>query len=112
MVASKISDPESRDGSVPDRPTADDQGARGHGRASATSSLTASTRELTRKTCTRCGDRKHLDGFSRNRMSRDGHARICKTCYAGYDARQKYERNLGIALARVAAALDVHGGER
>jgi hypothetical protein len=47
---------------------------------------------LTPKRCAKCGEFKSLSDFHKDRKSKDGHMRVCKTCNKAY-ARTYYAEN-------------------
>jgi 5-methylcytosine-specific restriction endonuclease McrA len=53
------------------------------------------------KACTKCGEAKALDAFSRNKNAKDGLQSQCKACNRSY-----YEQNAERVIARVLAATD------
>lgn len=53
------------------------------------------------KTCTKCGEVKPLDCFSRNKTNKDGLQEQCKVCNSAY-----YKANAARIIARVMAATD------
>ena len=59
------------------------------------------------KRCTRCGETKSVDGFSRNRSKRDGLASQCKECRRAYYEDHREER-----LAYNRAYNEAHREER
>lgn len=59
------------------------------------------------KTCTKCGETKGVDGFSRDRSKRDGLCSRCKECHRAYKEAHREER-----CAKGRAYYEAHREER
>ena len=55
---------------------------------------------MTQKTCTKCGEIKALNEFSKHKKSKDGFQYWCKPCQTGYD-KQRYRKNREREIQRV-----------
>ncbi len=57
---------------------------------------------MKRRTCRKCGRRRYLKFFAKNKGSKDGHIHTCKDCHRKY-TQKHYERNKLVYKERAAS---------
>lgn len=45
------------------------------------------------KKCFKCGIKKEVDNFAKNRASHDGYSKLCKNCYSNYGSVKRHYKN-------------------